>query len=124
MLMAASALFIVLTVPLFHALGVSSLGVIVLIDILFGIMLTINDGTLPTFLAELFPTHVRYTGFAITFNTANALLGGTAPLVATWLIGATGSTAAPAWYLTAWAAIALVAMWRSKETAFARLRED
>ena len=110
--------------PLFHALGVCSIAVIVLIDHLFGILLTFNDVTMPTFLAELFPTHVRYTGFAITFNPANALLGGTAPLVATWLISATGSKAAPAWYLTAWAAIALVAMWRSKETAFHGLREE
>jgi MFS transporter, MHS family, proline/betaine transporter len=38
---------------------------------------------------------VRYTGFAFSFNTANALLGGTIPLLATWLIHSTGSTLAP-----------------------------
>ena len=50
-----------------------------------------NGGTLPTFLCELFPTRVRFSGFALSFNAANALFGGTAPLIATWLIGATGS---------------------------------
>ena len=32
---------------------------------LLGAMLTLNDGTLATFLAEMFPTRVRYTGFAV-----------------------------------------------------------
>jgi MHS family proline/betaine transporter-like MFS transporter len=74
-------------------------------------------------LAELFPTPVRYTGFALSFNMANALLGGTAPFVATWLIAVTGSNAAPAWYLTVIAVGALGAMLLSKETAFQDLRD-
>ena len=63
-----------------------------------------NGGTLPTFLCELFPTRVRFSGFALSFNAANALFGGTAPLIATWLIGATGSKLAPAFFLVAAAA--------------------
>ena len=73
-------------------------------------MLTINDGTLATFLAESFPTEVRYTGFALSFNTANALLGGTAPTIATALIQYTGSSLAPAYYLAFIAFLALTAM--------------
>ena len=116
-LIAASALFILLTVPLFSMLEGSSLLVIILIQIAFGALLTVNDGTLPCFLSEIFPTKVRYSGFAFSFNTANALFGGTAPFVATWLIGVTGSKLAPAWYLVAAAAVALVAMLMSRETA-------
>ena len=116
-LIAASALFILLTVPLFSMLEGSSLLVIILIQIAFGALLTVNDGTLPCFLSEIFPTKVRYSGFAFSFNTANALFGGTAPFVATWLIGVTGSKLAPAWYLMAAAAVALVAMLMSRETA-------
>ena len=40
-----------------------------------------NDGTLPCFLSEIFPTRVRYSGFAFSFNAANALFGGTAPFM-------------------------------------------
>ena len=69
-----------------------------------------NDGTLPVFLAEIFPTRVRYSGFAFSFNTANALFGGTAPFVATLLIKVTGSSLAPAWYLVAAALVAMGAM--------------
>ena len=123
MLLIASVLFVLLTVPLFALLGTGGLVVIVAVQILFGIMLTVNDGTLATFLAEVFPTPVRYTGFALAFNSANALLGGTAPFVATWLIAVTGSTAAPAWYLTAIAIGALGAMLTVRETAFSELAD-
>lgn len=107
MLMACSALFAVLTVPMFALLagvvftGIASTGFLIILGVwaLFGALLSMNGGTLPTFLCELFPTRVRFSGFALSFNSANALFGGTAPLIATWLIGATGSKLAPAWYL-------------------------
>lgn len=116
-LITASLLFMLLTVPLFSMLDGATFLTIVLIQIAFGALLTINDGTLPCFLSEIFPTKVRYSGFAFSFNTANALFGGTAPFVATWLISLTGSKLAPAWYLVAAAAVALVAMLLARETA-------
>lgn len=116
-LIAASVLFMVLTVPLFSLLDGATFLMIVLVQIAFGALLTVNDGTLPCFLTEIFPTRVRYSGFAFSFNTANALFGGTAPFVATWLIAATGSKMAPAWYLVAAALLALFAMLASRETA-------
>lgn len=124
MLIIASVIFAVATVPLFAMLGWGHVWLIVAIEIVFGVILTINDGTLATFLAEIFPTPVRYTGFALSFNTANALLGGTAPFIATWLISATGSKAAPAWYLCGIALVALVAMLASRETAFTELADE
>lgn len=116
-LIAASVLFMALTVPLFSMLDGATFWTIVAIQVAFGALLTINDGTLPCFLSEIFPTKVRYSGFAFSFNAANALFGGTAPFVATWLISATGSKLAPAWYLVAAALVALIAMLAAKETA-------
>ena len=116
MLVSASVLFIVLAVPLFQILGHGHFWAIVLVQIVFGALLAMNDGTLPSFLAEIFPTPVRYSGFALSFNTGNALMGGTAPLVSTWLISLTGNKLAPAWYLMAIALLALVAMLLSHET--------
>lgn len=116
-LIAASVCFAVGTVPLFSALGAAGLVGIILIQIVLSAFLTMNDGTLPTFLAEIFPTRVRYSGFAFSFNTANALFGGTAPFVATLLIKLTGSNLAPAWYLTAAALVAMVAMFLARETS-------
>jgi len=124
MLIAASVLFITLTVPLFKALGTAGFVGIVAIQVAFGALLTMNDGTLPCFLSEIFPTKVRYSGFAFTFNSANALFGGTAPLIATWLISVTGSKLAPAWFLVAAAVVALVAMLASRETAWSALQDE
>lgn len=67
---------------------------------------TINVVT-AVLLAELFPTAVRYTASAITYNVAYALFGGTAPFIATLLVALTGSEFAPAGYLTAVAAVSL-----------------
>lgn len=117
LLIAASVLFAVLTVPLFMALDGASLPVILLVQIAFGALLTVNDGTLPCFMSEIFPTRVRYSGFAFSFNVANAVFGGTAPFVATWLIGTTGNKLAPGWMLVAAALVALAAMIASRETA-------
>lgn len=117
MLVTASMVFMLGTVPLFQLLGTGGFIGMVLVQIIFGAMLTMNDGTLPCFLSEIFPTTVRYSGFAFSFNVANALFGGTAPFVATWLIQVTGDKLAPAWYLVAAAIVALMAMLASRETA-------
>ena len=123
MLVTASVLFLLLTFPLFGMLGNPSLVVILMIQIAFGAILAMNDGTLPCFLAEIFPTRVRFSGFAFSFNVANAVFGGTAPFIATWLIHMTGNKMAPAWYLLAAAAVALVAMLASRETAHKALQD-
>ncbi|MCH6471682.1 MFS transporter [Sinomonas terrae] len=115
-LITASVLFAVLTVPAFMLLDAGNFAVILLVEIFLGGMLTLNDGTLPSFLAELFPTRIRYSGFAVSFNLANALFGGTAPFVATLLIGVLHTKLAPAWYLVAAALVSLVAVLCAKET--------
>ncbi|MGJ9404664.1 MFS transporter [Arthrobacter sp. KK5.5] len=122
-LMSASVLFLLLTIPAFQLLGSGSFVVILMVQVLLGAMLTLNDGTLPSFLAEMFPTKVRYTGFAVSFNLSNAIFGGTAPLVATWLIATSGSNLAPGWYLMGAAAISLVAVALSAETCRKPLRD-
>lgn len=124
MLLTASTLFICLSVPAFLLLDGAGFLTILLIQVVLGAMLTLNDGTLPSFLAEMFPTRVRYSGFAISFNLANAIFGGTAPFVATLLISQTGSKIAPAWYLVAAAAVSLVAVLASRETCREPLRES
>lgn len=117
MLITASLMFIAFTVPAFMLLDTGNFLVIVLIQILLGGMLTLNDGTLPSFLAELFPTRLRYSGFAVSFNLSNALFGGTAPFMATLLIGLTHSKLAPGWYLVAASVVSLVAVLFAAETS-------
>ncbi|WP_314194972.1 MFS transporter [uncultured Arthrobacter sp.] len=117
MLITASVLFMLLTVPAFMLLDTGNFLVIVLVQILLGGMLTLNDGTLPSFLAELFPTKFRYSGFAVSFNLSNALFGGTAPFMATLLIGLTHNKLAPGWYLVAASLVSLIAVLFAVETS-------
>ncbi|ERH20842.1 putative proline porter II [Actinomyces johnsonii F0542] len=125
MLIAACVAFIVLTIPLFVVMtkATGMLLVVILCQVVFAIILTANDGTLATFLAESFPTNVRYSGFALSFNGANALLGGTTPFIVTWLIKVTGSPLAPAVYLTVVALIAMVAIFQSRTIHGSELTE-
>ena len=123
MLVTACVLFVVLTVPAFMILNTAQFGLVLLAELALCFILTLNDGTLSSYLTETFPTEMRYTGFALSFNLANAIFGGTAPMISTWLIAVTGSTMSPAWYMVAVALVALVAMALSHENSHKHLDE-
>ncbi len=123
-LISASVCFVLFTVPAFVLLNTDNFIVILLVQILLGGMLTLNDGTLPSFLAEMFPTKVRYSGFAVSFNLSNALFGGTAPFMATLLIKWSGNDLAPGWYLMAAAVVSLIAVALARETSREPLRHE
>lgn len=53
----------------------------------------------PYIIIKSFPPSVRFTGFALSYNTAYAVFGGTAPAIASFLVGKQGITMAPAWYV-------------------------
>lgn len=72
------------------------------------------------FATEQFPTAVRATGVALTYGVATAAFGGTAPLVATLLVGADVGWVVPA-YLAAAAGLGLAAAITAGETAFRKL---
>jgi metabolite-proton symporter len=82
-------------------------------------LMGLTYGPVGTFLSELFPTEVRYSGASLTFNLAGILGASFAPLIAIWLaknygIGHVG------FYLSAVALISVLAllMIRKKEEKF------
>lgn len=74
-------------------------------------------GPMGALLPELFPTNVRYTGSAVSYNVSSILGAALAPIVATALWAAAGGSP---WlvgvYLTGSAVLTLIALWLSKET--------
>lgn len=42
-------------------------------------------------LAQVFPTHIRYTGISLSYQLSTALFAGTAPMVSQFLLSRTGS---------------------------------
>lgn len=76
----------------------------------------------PALFSELFPTARRYSGLAIGYNIGVILFGGLGPLMATALIAWTGSSYAPAAYISAGALISLIAAYFTRETLGVSLR--
>jgi len=83
-LMLVTAFVVVFGPFLGPLLGGGQAGVIAALVVGFGVM-GLAYGPIGTFLAELFPTAVRYTGASICFNVAGILGASMAPSIATWL---------------------------------------
>ncbi|HAT8178643.1 TPA: MFS transporter [Legionella pneumophila] len=76
-------------------------------ELLLAIVLAPINATVPTIIAEMFPTSVRASGISISYNIGQALFGGTMPLVAFTLIELSNNKMAPAWYLFLWTIIVI-----------------
>ncbi|WP_269580607.1 MFS transporter [Roseibium sp. Sym1] len=63
-----------------------------------------------------FPRSVRVTGYSLGYNIPLALFGGTAPLVATFLIEKSHLQLAPAFYLVAAGILTFVVVWTMPDT--------
>ena len=76
-------------------------------------------GTAPIIaaLTEGLPARVRSGSLALTYAVAVATFGGTAQFMVAWLIAATGSPLAPAWYVMTALGCGLIAMALMHETA-------
>jgi MFS transporter, MHS family, proline/betaine transporter len=105
---------LVLMVPVTALLVGGEPGGLVLGYALIGLAL----GTLvpSTFLAELFPTRLRYSGLSLTYGLGSALFGGTAPAMATFLVRRTGDVLSPAWYASVLAVVAIACVLLAPET--------
>ncbi|MBU9172026.1 MFS transporter [Burkholderia gladioli] len=68
-------------------------------------------------MCESFPRRIRATGISIAYALAVTIFGGTAQLVATWLVRVTGNRLAPAWYVAVCVLLSLVAVSLLRETA-------
>jgi MHS family proline/betaine transporter-like MFS transporter len=77
-----------------------------------------------TVLTELFPTTVRYSAYSIGFSLSTIIFGGSAPLVMTEIIKATGSSMVPAFAAIITAIITLVSLSFVRETRGLPLRSE
>ena len=93
-------------------------------QILLGLLVGINGATLPATMAELAPWRVRCTVLSVGYNVALALLGGTTPMVAAWLMARTHASLAPAVYLSGAAALSFIGALSLPGTARHRLTTE
>ncbi|MEU2038131.1 MFS transporter [Nocardia niwae] len=111
----------VLAVPMYWLMGQGTawaiLGFIVL-----GLLYVPQLSTISSTFPAIFPTHVRYAGFALAYNVSTAIFGGTAPLINEAVIEATGWSLFPAVYMVGASLIGLFAWNYLRETAGTSLR--
>jgi MFS family permease len=81
-----------------------------------GALSSISVGVALVCLTESLRKDVRSTGLAIVYAVGVAVFGGIAQPYVTWLIKATGSPMAPAWYMMAAACVGIAAMALMRET--------
>ncbi|MFB4348540.1 MFS transporter [Microbacterium sp. CR_7] len=92
-LLGAAIFAIAFAFPLFLLFQTEN-SVLVALGLILGLAIVqgATIGVSAAMLAELFPTRMRWSGIAISREIPAALVGGTAPLVATALVGLTGGT--------------------------------
>ena len=110
-------LMTLLSLPVFWLISHKTFFYAMLGELLFIIPLSATQGTILCMLAEQFPTQIRTTSFAISYNTTQLIFGGVAPFIAIALVDATKQDLAPVIYLLAGALISFSCVLMLKETS-------
>ena len=114
---------LLLVTPLYMLMGTGPVGACVSF-ILLGLLYVPQLATISATFPAMFPTHVRFTGFASAYNISTSIFGGTAPAISSGLITVTGNELMPAYYMMATCLVGLAALHFMPETAGRSLYED
>ncbi|MFZ0218818.1 MAG: MFS transporter [Candidatus Aquirickettsiella sp.] len=93
--------------PLYIVMAQGSFLVVVVAQIVFTLLAASFQGPLMALTLDLIPVAVRYTLGSLSYNLAYSIFGGTAPLVAIYLITKTTNVAIPGLYLALSAILAV-----------------
>jgi MHS family proline/betaine transporter-like MFS transporter len=101
LLLASTLGFALLSWPLYVLISHGSIAAIIAGQAVLALLQSGISAAIPAFMVEALPKHVRCTALSFGQNMAMAFFGGTVPMVAVALIGATSYPLAPALYLAA-----------------------
>ena len=105
------SLILLLIYPAFLALNASpDLATLLTIVAGLAVLNAAGGATVIITLAEIFPVEVRATGMSLVYALGVAIFGGFGQFIVTWLIQATGSPIAPAWYVMACALATILSL--------------
>jgi MHS family proline/betaine transporter-like MFS transporter len=121
LMLGAAAICVVGALPLFWLMHHSDPALILLGQFGFIVALGMSWGVQPSIMVEATPPGARCTVIALAFNLTMGLIGGTTPLVATWLIARTHEDLSPAFLIMGAAAITLLAVLSFGESYRSRL---
>ena len=115
-LYAVVILTLLLSWPLWQLLHQESFLLVLAGQMGLAVLSAMTWSVLPTTIIEMLPTNVRCSGTSIGYNLCLGVMGGTTPLVATYLVARTGDESTPVYYMMGLALIMLAALWKMPET--------
>jgi len=111
LMMIAAGLFFISVYPAFVFLsGNATLMALAAVLFWLSILKSVYFGGLPALMSEMFPTQVRATGMALSYNIATTVFGSFTPALLVWSISATGDLLAPSYYLLFTCCVSAVTM--------------
>ncbi len=100
-------LFGVVSYPLLLWLSGGTLSAVIWVQLIFAVLISMLCGVAPAMFVELFPTKDRLSGYSVAYNLGLGVVGGSTPMICTWLISITGSKLALAGFIVGIAVIGL-----------------
>ena len=116
-----SVALLVLAIPCFHLIISGKVGLIFLGLFILAVILNFFTGVMAATLPALFPTRIRYSALASSFNIA-VIIAGLTPTIAATLVDVTHNVYIPAYYLMVVGLIGITTGLLMKETAKRPLR--
>jgi MHS family proline/betaine transporter-like MFS transporter len=106
---------------LFKVFAGDDLNLKIAVQLFGGLMNVLFAGAFAAYMVESFPTRVRMSGISMGNVTGFSVFGGSAPLVASYLISRTGDVTSPGIYMAVGCAVSLAALLTVRETYRNRL---
>lgn len=122
LLLTAAVGFLLLSFPVIAVLHSGSTAAVFFGQVVIAVILAMYSGPGPAALAELFPTKLRYSTMSIGYNFSVVVFGGTAPLLATGIVGLTRSPLSAAVLPIGAALITLIVILTMRESTHRALR--
>ncbi|GAB7532712.1 MFS transporter [Pseudomonas sp. 3A(2025)] len=112
----AALVFVASIYPAFSWLAANPT-LMALLAVLFwmSVLKAVYFGGLPALMSELFPTQVRASGMALSYNIGTTIFGSFTPFFVAWLIGASGNKLAPSFYLLVTGVLSLITLLAIKQ---------
>lgn len=121
LMMGLIVLIMALILPALHAMMQGTLASFFWGQVMLGVPLGMALGLQGAMVVEIFPLRTRVTSMSVAYSLTLALAGGTAPMVATWLMDTMKQPLAPAYYVFLYGLVGLAIIWPMKETNTRRL---
>lgn len=99
MMITGTIVLAVIAIPSMLLVTSGQIGLALIGQLLFVLAITVYGGGCYTFFVEVFDSKTRFTSAAFSYNLGYAIFGGTAPIIGTALVGATGMAHSPAFYV-------------------------